>query len=416
MYELALAGTARGTVSRAAAERVSSHPFSADVFVGADAYHSLAAEWQQLAALQESVVPFQMPDFLAVWAQHFTDARSTPATVVVRERGRAILIWPLLVERRALVTAAIGAGSPVGQYDEILLDTSCDAPAALSAALDALKAKLRPDLIFLENVRGDGALRRALGDREPHAATEAAPFADLSKGVPALMKTLKPRVVRQQKKRVRRFTEEGSVGFDVARDGAEAAAWLKEAMVLKREWLRSTGRVSRAFLKRETSDCLDGLAHGLTATGSSVGMVVSRLTLDRRTAAIEMGFRHGKSYHLYLGAFVPEFAKLGPGNVLTEKVLEWCAANGIERYDMMAPRSRNKGEWQSGEVAVFDFALPLTRRGRLYEAGVLNGLAPAARRAFYALPEPVRAGIAGFALRRSGSDLPDRQGTATGNA
>jgi CelD/BcsL family acetyltransferase involved in cellulose biosynthesis len=350
MYELALAGNARGTVSRAAAERISSHPFSCDVMVGADAYHSLAAEWRQLAALQQGVIPFQMPGFLSVWAQHFTDGRSTPVTVILRDRGRAILLWPLLVERRALVTIASGAGSPIGQYDEILLDPDYDAAVALAAALDALKAKLRPDLIFLENVRADGALRRALGNREPHAAIEAAPFADLSRGVPALMKTLKPRVTRQQRKRVRRFAEEGNVGFEVARDGAEAETWLKEAVALKREWLRSTGRVSRAFLKRETADCLDDLADALTSTSASVQMVVSRLTLDGKTAAIEMGFRHDKSYHLYLGAFVPKFAKLGPGNVLTEKVLEWCAANGIERYDMMAPRSRNKSEWQSGET------------------------------------------------------------------
>ena len=97
-------------------------------------------------------------------------------------------------------------------------------------------------------------------------------------------------------------------------------------------------------------------------------MVVSRLTLDGRTAAIEMGFRHRDTYHLYLGAFAPEFAQLGPGNVLTERMLGWCAENGIMRYDMLAPRSRNKAEWQSGEVGVVDFALPMTWRGRLYAA------------------------------------------------
>ena len=71
-------------------------------------------------------------------------------------------------------------------------------------------------------------------------------------------------------------------------------------------------------------------------------------------------------------------------------MLGWCAENGIDRYDMLAPRSRNKGEWQSGEVAVLDFALPMTLGGRLYLQAVLERLAPALRNAFYALPAPLR--------------------------
>ena len=101
----------------------------------------------------------------------------------------------------------------------------------------------------------------------------------------------------------------------------------------------------------------------------------------------------------YLGAFEPDFGKLGPGNVLTEKVLGWCVENGISRYDMMTPRYRNKSEWQSDEVLASDFAIPLTLRGRVYVDVVLNRLEPALRRAFYALPDSVRSGIAARTLR-----------------
>ncbi len=80
-------------------------------------------------------------------------------------------------------------------------------------------------------------------------------------------------------------------------------------------------------------------------------------------------------------------------------MLGWCAENGIGHYDMLAPRSRNKGEWQSGEVAVFDFALPMTPGGRFYAEIVLKRLAPALRDGFYALPVPLRSSLAGLALR-----------------
>jgi CelD/BcsL family acetyltransferase involved in cellulose biosynthesis len=211
--------------------------------------------------------------------------------------------------------------------------------------------------------------------------------------------SLKTRVMRQQRKRRRRFEQQGKIEFAVAANADEAVAWLTEAVAIKREWLRATGRISRAFLRSETIACLIDLARKSSDPGSSPRMVVSRLSLDGQTAAIEMGLQEGRTYHLYLGAFAPGFAKFGPGNILTEKLLGWCVENDIERYDMMAPRSRNKSEWQSGEVAVLDFAVPTTIRGRLYIAIILRRLLPAIRRFFYALPDSVRSRLAGFALR-----------------
>jgi len=47
-----------------------------------------------------------------------------------------------------------------------------------------------------------------------------------------------------------------------------------------------------------------------------------------------------------------------------------------------SPRSRNKREWQSNEVGIVAFALPMTARGRLYVSLVMKRLAPALRDAF----------------------------------
>jgi CelD/BcsL family acetyltransferase involved in cellulose biosynthesis len=401
MTELALAGSAHPVVRRQGARSVSSQPpLSASVLRGADAYSALEADWRRLSAGQHSATLFQTPEMLSAWATHFAPRKvDRLATIVVRDGNRAVLIWPLLVERRGFITVATGAGAPLGQYDELLLDPYADATSAIKAAMDALSRTIRPDFIFLERVRADGALARALGDTVPLSCPEAAPYADLSGGVAALMAALKPRVARQQRKRVQRFKKEGCVSFEVADGPRQAEAWLAEAMAMKRKWLKSTGRISRAFVKPETGNCLADLARALSHPDSSPRMVVSRVTLDGRVAAIEMGFRQSDAYHLYLGAFDEALAKFGPGNILTERMLEWCAANGVQRYDMLAPRSRNKGEWQSGEVSVCDFALPMNVRGRLYIELVLKRIVPAARKAFYALPASFRSAVAGLTLR-----------------
>ena len=395
MTDLALsAATSRSPQAAASNGRLTS-----EALIGSESYAALADDWRRLIELQDRTVLFQLPGLLTPWARHFGKGSATPVTIVVRDGPRPVLLWPLSIERRALVTVATGAGGPIGQYDEILADPDYDAGESFAAARDALTAHFQPDLLFLERVRADGALRHALGETEPICWDEGAPYSDLSRGVAGLKKELKSRVVRQQKKRVRRLAEEGDVSFEVAADPSVAQEWLAEAMSLKREWLKATGRVSRAFMQPATAACLAEMAWTLARPGAAPRMVVSRLSVNGRTAAIEMGFRHRDSYHLYLGAFAPEFARLGPGNVLTEHVLEWCAKNGLARYDMLPPRSRNKGEWQSGEVAVLDFALPMTARGRLYSAVMLQHVAPTLRRIFYALPPSVRGAIAGRTLR-----------------
>jgi CelD/BcsL family acetyltransferase involved in cellulose biosynthesis len=399
MTDLAITGRVRRSRSGSGLARPAKRSGWTEVISGTGIYAELRDDWLRLAELQPGPVLFQMPDLLTAWARHFGTASGSAATVIIRRSGRPVLIWPLFTERCGFLRIARGAGAPIGQYDDALLDPVCDARDVAASALEALRREIRPDLIVLERVRADSALKAMLGDLPPRTFPEAAPYSDTFGGTAALMAGLKSRVVRQQKKRVRRFEEEGRVVFEVAQNAERAQSWLAEAMAIKRDWLRSTGRLSRAFVRPATGNCLADLANTLARSDAEPRMVVSRLSLDGRTAALEMGFVHRRTYHLYLGAFAPELGKFGPGNILTERVLDWCAENGIHRYDMMAPRSRNKSEWQSGEVLVADYALPLTLAGRAYAATVLGRIEPALRNAFYALPPPIRSAISGTTLR-----------------
>lgn len=400
MSDIAFAGVGTRRIAPAASRSAAPRrAFSAEVLVGSEAYDTLQSDWDALLSAQTGAVLFQAPAMLAAWARHFKSERATPVTIALRNEGRIALIWPLLVERRTAVTVALGAGNPIGQYDDFLIAEGVDARSALTEALDLLRDTHKPDLVILERVRNDSALRTALNETSPLCTAEAAPYVDLSRGLEQMHSGRKSSTARQQRKRVRRFEESGNASFTVARDAVEAEAWMLEALALKNEWLRETGRVSRAFMRPATGNCLTEMARTLSDEGNSPRAILSRLTLDQRTAAIEAGFLHRGTYHLYLRAFASRFSKLGPGNILTQRILEWCAAEGVQRYDMLAPRARNKAEWQSGEVGVSDFALPLTSRGRFYSETVLRRLQPRLRDAFYCLPEKLRSAIAGAALR-----------------
>jgi CelD/BcsL family acetyltransferase involved in cellulose biosynthesis len=376
---------------------------SAEVHDGADAYRDLRPAWLALTRRMGRPAIFQSPDFLAIWAASFAAGAAARRlrTIVVRRAGVPVLIWPLVVGRRGPVRLAWGAGAPVGQYDGLLLDPAADAPQVLQAAYDALLGSAGIDLIRLDRVRGDSPLQPFLAERgEAVGETDFAPYADLpAAGFDAFMAGVKPRVQQHQRRRTRLLEEIGECRFAVADEPRIVAAWLNEAIALKRRWLVDTGRLSNAFVERLTTECLLALADGLCRPDSPTPMLAARFEVGGQGAAIGAGFVDSGTYHAYIGAFHPDFTRFGPGNLLTERMIAWCCARGLKRYDMLAPRARSKSEWQTGEVPVTDFALPLTASGRRYAEIIERRLKPALRGAFYTLPLPVRSALAGRIFR-----------------
>ncbi len=395
---MTLAATVRSAVSVA-------RPDTPDLITARIAVHPTdiggpGDSWLRLASVTRGSAVFQTENFISAWSPVFSRGRNQLRIVLV-QRGEAVVgLLPVWIERGRLVTTARIAGAPVGQYDNVLIDPTADVGRVVDAACEALRAECGVDLLLLARVREDSALR-ATSRRPVRLGTETAPYAALDGGgADAFMATLKSRVRRQQAKRKRQLAEIGTCEFAQASDPDEAAEWMTQAIRLKRGWLCQTGRLSQAFVDPRTVELLIAAARegaGQTDEATSPGhsrVVVSRLTVDGRTAAIEVGFVCRDTYYFYLGTFAPEFAKFGPGNVLTEAIIRTCVETGIRRYDMLAPDSRSKREWANGSVEVADLALPLSAIGRLHALIVHQVWRPAARWMFYMLPNAVRSRIA----------------------
>jgi len=389
------APAARGAAAAGAA-------LSGEIVRGAAAFSALEAEWGALSRSFANGV-FQTPSFLSIWARHFTaDKPERFWCVTVRLRGELCLVWPIEICRCGPIPVRIAsnAGAPIAQYDEILISPKGDPRAFLAKALETLKGA-GVDLLTVERVRADSALAAAMPALAvPLGEPEGAPFtATDPAGLAAFFKARKSKHRKENNRRRNALAAIGEIEMELPSDAATARAWLQETLGLKRDWLKEKGMVSRAFLDRRTYDCLDSFAAELAGDDGEVRLLAPRLTVGGRFAAQEIALLHNGVYHLYLRAFSPEFACHGPGNVLTEMVLNWCSAQGIVRYDMLPPRYRNKREWQSGEVEVADYAMPLSAMGRLYQGLVVDFLKPAIRNLYYALPQGMRSFLAGRTLR-----------------
>ncbi|MBZ8134729.1 GNAT family N-acetyltransferase [Afifella sp. IM 167] len=389
--------------SRAAhAASAASPALTGEIVRGAAAFAALAAEWERLAARAANGV-FQTPSFLSIWARHFTaDKPERFWCVTVRMRGELCLVWPIEICRCGPIPVRIAsnAGAPISQYDEILIAPKGDPLALFAAALETLRAA-GVDLLTVERVRADSALAAALpAFARRLGEPDAAPFTVTDpEGLKAFLASRKSKLRKESNRRRNALAAIGELELVMPEDPATTRLWLEETLELKRDWLKDKGMVSRAFLDRRTHDCLESFAGELGGSGGAVRLLAPRLTVGGRFAAQEIAFLHNGAYHLFLRAFSPEFAAHGPGNVLTEMVLAWCAEEGILRYDMLPPRFRNKREWQSGEVEVADYAMPLTATGRLYQGIVVDTLKPAIRNLYYALPQGMRSFLAGRTLR-----------------
>lgn len=385
-----------------AASEEAAPALSSEVLTGAGAYAALRSDWLLVKALQPSASVFQAPDFLSLWAEHFAKGPldRTLKTIVVRQAGRPVLIWPLQVSRGRLAKVAVAAGRPFSQYDEFILDPRCSQGEATRAAYDRLMADVRPDILQFAQVRKDGALfRTLLADKQPISA-EGAPYAEIgSDGFAGFMSRIKQKVGREQRRRLRLLGEQGEVRFEISGDSGTAADWLAMAIDMKRQWLTDTGKVSTTYMDERTNELFPALARSLGEATSPVRLAVARLTVSGEPAAYEVGLIDAGRYFLYLGTYSQRYAKFSTGNLLAQQAIEWCAENGIGVYDMMAPRSQHKSDWSTGEVEVFDYAIPTSRRGELYLDLVVRRLRPGMKRVFYSLPAPIRSAIAGRALR-----------------
>ena len=354
-------------------------------------------EWRDLASAARGVTVFQTPEFVRAWQIAFAEPEGSESiTILVRDQGLLVALAPIRVARWGTLRIARLAGFPIGQYDEVLVRPTHNAATMLQEIGRALREVCGIDIVMFQNVRDDSVLADACRKGGHATGTlKYAPAVDLGDQAAEIYSNgLKKRVRKHLAKCRRELEARGEIEFVIAEDGRKASEWLDEALHLKRQWLCRTGRISRAFMDLRTRDLLMQMAQDLCHAPGPLRTMVSRLSIDGRTAAIEFGFTHRHTYHCYLGAFAPELARYSPGNLLTGEMLRALHAMGITRYDMMAPDARYKREWANGAVPVHDFALALSAQGTIFLRVVLQGLQPAARRAFYFLPARLRAYLA----------------------
>ncbi len=356
----------------------------------------LAAEWEALEAASGPGVLFQTHAQIVIWARHFTggDSGTRLHVVVVRDAGRARLIVPLGISRRAGLRIGRIAGDPVAQYAEVLVDPAADLPACFAAALSSLR-RSHIDLLLLDGVRDDSRLYAlAAGRARSVWNRRVAPYADLRSAPThdAFLRARGKNLARGIRQRRNQAEHAGRVEFEILEGGAAAGAAMDRALEMKRDWLVQRGAMSSAFLSDRTRKALRDLAeHCPTA-------IVMLMMLEGEAVALRFGFEFLGTYVAYLSTYSARVAGFSPGKLLMDFGFSQERRRGASIVDMLPPDGEHKHDWCAGQVGVADYPLPLNARGAVL-ATVDHAFQAARRWVWDQLPPTFRSALAARMLK-----------------
>lgn len=364
-------------------------------------FDALEAEWNALFdRAARDIHVFQTYNWLWHWTRNFLDtspaARDSLAILVGRENGRAVLIWPLLLEQRALVRRLSFMGEPASQYGDVLIEPREDTAAILDAAVAHLKAALKPDVLRLRKVRHDAAIRPFLDTRRAIATDRLeAPYLDLASAASFedYEQRYSAKARKNRRRLLRRLGERAPVEMTspVTGDAAREAAHV--AVSLKRAWLKERGLISPAIADNRLASFL---ADAVSCERHPTGARVSVLTSGGETASIEIGFAAKGRLALHLIVYSLKFEKSGAGVLHLEDTVRRAKEAGVTTLDLLAPKADYKMEWADAAVPVADYTLPLTWTGRIYGSIYLGFLRERFKSALEHLPLSVRKLAAGM--------------------
>jgi CelD/BcsL family acetyltransferase involved in cellulose biosynthesis len=197
---------------------------------------------------------------------------------------------------------------------------------------------------------------------------------------------LSTRNARELRRLSRRLAEHGTVDIQFP-IGDEAERALKQALALKRAWIKEHAFASAVIGDSDWEPAIvDILASG--------ALRVAALTVDGELAAVELALSDGACWYGFLGAFDPQFAKMGPGRVLMAACLSRARSEGLSCYDQLPPAQSYKREQATHMLTVRDYALPFSAQGRLVTTAAR--LVPELKSAFANLPSGLRQTVLTF--------------------
>jgi len=362
-------------------------------------FEALEQEW--IALFARAGRPhqlFQTFDWLRHWTNHYLDHRTRLSIVIARHDGRLVMVWPLIAMRTVGFTRLCWMGEPVSQYGDVLVE---DGPARIDLLRQgwAFVKSLDADVIHLRKTRRDAAVFPLL-EYAGAVVTDfaAAPYLDLASAhdFEAYQRRYPAKRRARRRRLLRGLHEIGTVAFEHRAGGPAARNLVGHALALKGKWLLARGVIAPVLQDPRFGRFLRDVAAG--GTGAA-GIRLTAMCCNGKPAAIEVSLECKGHRVAYLISYDIDLAKHGIGIIVAEHSIRTAHEQGLVRFDLLTPADAYKMDWADGAVEVRDWAMPLSRAGRIYQCVWLCLARQAMRSATKSSPVWLRRVVLGFYRR-----------------
>ena len=319
-------------------------------------FASLQTSWRELEKLAGNNNPFLTFEWLDAWWRHFGEHKQL-CVLIAEEEGAVVGIAPLMLVREFGFTKLQFLGRPFSDYSDFLaVPNREDIVLRILGYCDQI---LRWDQVELEGVpeispnlasfRSHWAERRGITRLN---VTLVAPFVPLSTSWDDFRASLRPKVLKDTSRRMRRLQDRGPVTFELCEDLDSALAMLDHLAVQKSARYETTG-ARGIFREFGMLEFLKDATRGLWNRGA---VHITSLVQGGNPLAIHFGFQCGETFMHYMPSFDDRYAKYSVGRLLNFQLLEMCFRNGIKEFDFLPGDEAYKHQWSRRSRSMFRFA------------------------------------------------------------
>jgi len=337
--------------------------FSVSVLKDGRAFASLKAEWELLFAQSSNQHYFH--DFS--WNIHswncFAAALDEQLRIIVgRQRGCAVLIFPLMVKNRIarFITAEVFV------YRDMLLAENFNNDW-FQAIWNTLLGLNEFDIMHLQNVRSPSNLERMLTIVKPSVwcIDSYSPVIKLQnfKNWELFALSRPKKLMADQRRQWRRINalvpDLQHIWLQDKLEVNRLIHWMIEQKAL---WAKHKGITHMAWSKGR-ENVLMRAAHDACDAGR---LLAFKLAHGENIIAAGMGFMHNAQFTFELFSYDFKWENLSPSRLLLEDLIRWCLDNKLEVFDFLPQTPQSsfyKDSWADDKIKSTSYLVSVTARG-----------------------------------------------------
>ena len=308
---------------------------------------SLRSDWLALWKRSSTATPFQSPDWVIPWWQHFGTGRL--CVLALMKAGELLGLAPLFVNGEEQSSLRfVGTGNT--DYLDVLLDDSAshDSVPALFNYICETRSWLRADL---ENLRADSPLLKTKSCREVREYIEeqdACPVLSLPACAEDFVESLPQQLKHNVSYYRRKLAKLGDVTIEQAVTNNFTELFAAFVRLHEARW--QMNRMCGVLAEPDAQSFLREASLDLLANGA---LRLYALRVAGRVVASLYGFHHARRTYYYLGGFDPEFSDCSPGTVLVAHAILEAIGEGATEFDFLRGREDYKYRWGAVDHTIY---------------------------------------------------------------